>query len=76
MSTARLKQVNFDTHIKTKSISIPDTKTGDSGTAMLPKKGSNFKDTRQTISVPLAMSTNLRKNVSNIWKKTEKKIPG
>ena len=38
MSTARLKQVNFDTHIKPKSISIPDTKTGDNGTAMLPKK--------------------------------------
>ena len=37
------------------------TQTGDNGNAMLPKKNSNFKDTRQKISAPLAMITNLGK---------------
>ena len=48
------------------------TKTGDNGNAMLPKKSSNFKDTRQEISVPLAMSPNVRKKVSNLKKNLEK----
>ena len=36
-------------------------KTGHNGNAMLPKNRSNFKDTRQKISVQLAVSTKLRK---------------
>ena len=32
--------------------------TDDNGNAMLPKKKKNFKDTRQQISEPLAMSAN------------------
>ena len=42
---------------------------------MLPKK-SNFKDIRQNISAPLAMSTNLRKKVSNFSNTPKKIIPG
>ena len=41
------------------------------------KESSNFKDTRQKMSVPLAMSTNLRKNMFQTFKKTPKNIiPG
>ena len=36
------------------------------------KKSSNFKDTRQNFSVPLAMSTNLRNFVFKIIKNAEK----
>ena len=40
-------------------------------------KSYKFKDTRQKIYVPLAMSTNIRKKVSNLSKKERKKnIPG
>ena len=38
-------------------------------------KSLNFKDTLQKISVPLAMSTNLRKKVSNFSKTPKKIIP-
>ena len=51
-------------------------KTGDNGNAILPKKTSNFEDTRRTISVPLAMSTNLRKKSFKLFKKPENIIPG
>ena len=47
--------------------------TGDNGNAMLPKKSSNLKDTRQSISVPLALSTNLRKQSFKLFKNPEKK---
>ena len=47
--------------------------TGDNGNAMLPKKSSNLKDTRQSISVPLALSTNLRKQSFTLFKNPEKK---
>ena len=36
-------------------------------------KSWNFKDTRQKISVPLAMSTNLRKKSFKLFKNPEKK---
>ena len=48
-------------------------KTGDNGNAMLPRKSSNFKDTRQKIYVPLAMSANLRKKSFKLVKNPEKK---
>ena len=38
-------------------------------------KSWNFKDTRQKISVPLVMSTNLLKKSFKLLKKPEKKIP-
>ena len=48
-------------------------KTGDNENTMLPKKVRISKDTRQEISVPLAMSTNtLKKNVQAFQKKNEK----
>ena len=43
----------------------------------MAKKTLNFKDNRQKISVPLAMSTNLQKTSSKLFKKqTNKKILG
>ena len=45
-------------------------KINDTGSAMLPKKKLNLKDTRHNMSVQLAMSTNLEQ------KKNEKIIPG
>ena len=39
-------------------------------------KSYNFKDTRQKIYVPLAMSTNLRKKSFKLFKTPKKTIPG
>ena len=41
-------------------------------TRLLPKKRSNFSDTRRKISVPLAMSTHLPKKTSKLSKKRKK----
>ena len=51
-------------------------RTDDNGNAMLPKKKKNFKDTRLKISVPLAISTNIKKVSSKLSKKPGKKTPG
>ena len=51
-------------------------KTDDNANAMLPKKSLNIEDTRHKISVPLAMSTNLKsskKKFLKLSKKNEKK---
>ena len=55
---------------------VSASKTGDNGNVMLPKNKSNFKYTRRKISVPLAMSTNLLKKVSNFSKIPKKIFPG
>ena len=43
---------------------------------MLPKKKMEFKDTRQNISVPFAVSTNVNLKNPNFEKKTKKIIHG
>ena len=48
--------------------------TDDNGNAMLPKKSSNFKDTRHKIYAPLAIDFFFK--VPNFIKKTKKNIPG
>ena len=73
MSTARLKQVNFDTHIKPKSISIPDTKTGDNGTAMLPKKVRISKIPAKRFLYRSLWAQIFEKKFQTFEKKTEKK---
>ena len=49
--------------------------TDANGNAMLPKKKC-FKDTRQKISVPPAMSTNIHKKSSKLQKKTKILVSG
>ena len=50
----------------------PCHQTGDNGKRDVSIKSWNFKDTRQKISVPLAMSTNLRKKSFKLFKKKTK----
>ena len=61
-----------------RSLKTPDTyKTGDNGNAIFPSKVriSKIPGTRQKISVPLAMSTNLRKKRFELFKNPEKNNP-
>ena len=50
--------------------------TGDNGNAMLQKKVRISKIPTKTFSVPIAMSANLQKTVSNFSKTPKKIIPG
>ena len=64
------------TRVELRTTQARRSQISDNGKAMLPKKKTNFKDTRKKISVPLAMSTNRRKKVSNLPKTPKNVIPG